>query len=196
MNRLVSAPPAPAAPRVLADMIAALHALRETVANACELHARELSVVENDETSALVSWINDLFCCQNEQLDILREKLPEPRTPQAQERTAGTSAKVADFYTRLRTEERSFILRDLFTLLNLAASECAMLHSAALALKEGEIARAALAQLREIPPVLLEIGRLLPAATIADLTGRGAAADPLAADTAQDEIQKAWLAPA
>lgn len=178
------------APRVLAEMIEALQALRETVANACELHAREFAVIESDETSALVSWINDLFCSQNDQLEILREKLGRPRgLPPRTE--AGSSVQIADLYTRLRQEERSLILRDLSTLLNLAVNECAMLHSAALALKERDLAHAAVAQLGEIIPVLVEIARLLPAATIADLACRCTTADPLAATLAHDEIQKA-----
>jgi hypothetical protein len=182
-------PDAPA--DALALMLDDLRSLHEALASACELHLREAPIAGHEPTASLLGRTRDILRRQATEGQTLRSELP---TTPGLEHSADTanSALVADFFLRLRKPRRSPVLRDVSTLLNLAAAELGILHSAALAMKQEEIARVALAQLGELTPLVLEISRLLPGAAVADLASRSIVADPLAAEAAQNNIQEAW----
>ncbi len=185
--------PPPAPPDdALAIMLDDLRALRGTLATACELHGGEPSVTINEPASALIRRLRELLLRHNTQAETLRETLrPTPGAPLATE-VAGASAHIADFFLRVRKPRRSLILRDLATLLHLAASDLSILHSAALAMRQEELARLALDQLSDITPFVVEISRLLPSAAVSDLASVSIVADPLAADLAEANIHEAW----
>lgn len=175
----------------LALMLDDLRALREALAHACELHGREPALAAHERSSALVADIREILRRQNTEGETLRATLKI--TPGVNLRSDdAASALVAEFLLRLRKPARSLILRDLSTLLNVAGSELTILHSAALALKENDVARLALGHLGEITPFVMHISQLLPAAAVADLASRCVVADPLASEAARANVQDAW----
>lgn len=169
-----------------------LRALREAVAAASDLHAREASISAHERSAALLARIRDTLRRQNTQCDTLRGTLKLTPGLDLKAVDASSSPLLADFLLRLRQPERSLILRDLSTLLNVAAGELTILHSSALALKEADAARLALDHLSEITPFVMEISLLLPGAAVADLASRCVVSDPLAAEQAQANVQEAW----
>ncbi len=175
----------------LALMLDDLRALRTALGTACELHAAEPSVTINEPAASLIARLRDLLLRHNTQGETLRGALDT--TPGAgNSADAAGSAQVADFFLRMRKPRRSLILRDLSALLNLAAADLSILHSAALAMRREDLARLALDQLGELTPVIIEISRLLPSAAVSDLASVSIIADPLAADLAEANIHDAW----
>jgi hypothetical protein len=184
--------PSPARPDdALALMLDDLRALRTALTTACELHAREESVAINEPATSLVTRLRDLLLRHNTQGETLHASL-QPTPGLQNSADAAGSAHIADFFLRVRKPRRSLILRDLSTLLNLAAADLSILHSAALAMRQEELARLALYQLAELTPLIIEISRLLPSAAVSDLASTSVVADPLAADTAEANIHEAW----
>ncbi len=175
----------------LALMLDDLRALRGAIAAGCESHAREPAVIADEAGAALIGRARDLLRRQNIRAETLRLHL---RTTPGAETAAeeASSAGVAEFFLLHRQPGRPRILRDLSTLLNLAAAELALLHGAALAARAGDLAALALDQLAELTPYVMELGRLLPAAAVDDLAARGLAADNLAGAAAQRNVQEAW----
>lgn len=183
--------PSPSAADVLAPMLDDLRALRGAIAAACDLHAREASVLAHAATAAVVGRARDLMRRQNNRAESLRLHLRT--TPGAETVAEGSSpAEAAEFFLRDHRPGRPRVLRDLSTLLNLAAAELTLLHGAALAARADDLAGLALDQLAELTPYVMELSRLLPAAAVDDLVARGLASDPLAGTDAQQGVQEAW----
>jgi hypothetical protein len=172
-------------------MLDDLRGLRSALGTACELHGGEPTVTINEPTRSLIRHLRELLLRHDTQSQTLRATLHT--TPGAANAAdSGGSAHIADFFHRVRKPRRSLILRDLSTLLNLAASDLAILHSAALAMRKEDLAGLALDQLAELTPLVIEISRLLPSAAVSDLASVSIVADPLAADLAEANIHAAW----
>lgn len=175
----------------LALMLDDLRALREALSHACELHEREPALAAHERSAALVTQVRESLRRQNTEGETVRAEL-KITAGVALKSDEASSALVAEFLLRLRKPERSLILRDVSTLLNVAGSELTILHSAALALKEDDVARLALRHLAELTPFVMEISQLLPAAAVADLASRSVVADPLASEIARANVLEAW----
>jgi hypothetical protein len=106
---------------------------------------------------------------------------------QAVTRFAGA---LAGLYDRIREHEVSRMLRDDYTALSLLAISCEMMHTMALALREPNLARIALAHLQELTPLITELARIVPQVVATELGG-----DPGVAAEAQRNAREAFTTP-
>jgi len=96
-------------------------------------------------------------------------------------------------YARLREHEASRFLRDLYASLSLAAISYEMLHTAALAHREHHLAQIALAHLRDLTPIIVELSKLVPHVVAHEVAlNEGAPGD--VGDEAENNTHQAWIA--
>ncbi len=103
------------------------------------------------------------------------------------------SGMATGFYNLMRQEDsvmRNF--RDNYTALNMAVVGYTMLHSAALAQHNGELAELALKHMKELVPLVIETSRVIPAIVIKELSVEGKAIDTMVIQQAIDNTQQAW----
>ena len=100
---------------------------------------------------------------------------------------------VAVFYDRLRTNEPvSRSLRDIYTSLNHVAISYGMLHTAALALDEVEIATLAKIHLTGLTPFIVELSEIIPFVLATELADEGKIEDATVAQQAAALYHQAW----
>ncbi len=100
---------------------------------------------------------------------------------------------VAVFYDRLRTNEPvSRSLRDIYTSLNHVAISYGMLHTAALALDEVEIATVAQMHLIGLTPFIVELSEIIPFVLATELADEGKIEDATVAQQAAALYHQAW----
>jgi len=109
-------------------------------------------------------------------------------------RTATSVAgSVAGIFSKLRTNEPvSKNLRDDYTLLNHAIISYGMLHTAALALDETQIASMAKAHMTELTPLVVELSDVIPFVLATELADKGKIEDATVAHQAAAEYRQAW----
>ena len=99
----------------------------------------------------------------------------------------------ADLYSKLRTKEPvSRILRDDYTLLNLAVITYGMLETAALALSETEISSMAQRHMRDLTPFIVELSDIIPHVLAGELAEKGKIEDVAVAQQAVAQYRQAW----
>lgn len=74
----------------------------------------------------------------------------------------GAMGVAAGLYDKMRSQELSRIFRDNYTALSLASMSYVMMHTAALALNEENVARMAKRHLKDIPPLTDAIRNVIP----------------------------------
>lgn len=95
-------------------------------------------------------------------------------------------------YARLREHDASRFLRDLYASLSLAAISYEMLHTAALAHRERRLAELALAHLRDITPLIVDMSKLVPHVVAHEVAANeGALGD--VGDEAETNTHQAWV---
>jgi len=109
-------------------------------------------------------------------------------------RTATSIAgSVAGMFSKLRTNEPvSKNLRDDYTLLNHAVISYGMLHTAALALNETQIASMAKEHMAALTPLIIELSEVIPFVLAAELAEKGKIEDATVAHQAAAEYREAW----
>ncbi len=87
------------------------------------------------------------------------------------------------FLGKYRSHEISKILREDYTLLKLTSVGYLMLHTSAVALRNGKAAEMAIRHHRELAPMVKEIGELLPQLVLQELSSHFGGLDRRAAET-------------
>jgi len=99
---------------------------------------------------------------------------------------------VSELEDKTRGQAVSKILRDDQTALNLAATAYSMLHTTGLALDELPLATISLRHLKDITPLVMELGELIPSVVVHELSGGCRQLDPGTAELARENISDAW----
>lgn len=95
-------------------------------------------------------------------------------------------------FARLREHDASRFLRDLYASLSLAAISYEILHTAALAHRERHLAHLALAHLRDLAPLIVEMSKLVPHVVAHEVAAHeGAMGD--VGDAAESNTHGAWV---
>ncbi len=103
------------------------------------------------------------------------------------------TASAAGVYDKLRGHEPvSKNLRDDYASLNLAAVSYGMLHTAALAVREFEIATMAGRHLTDLTPLIVELSDVIPFVLTSELAFEGEIEDPAIARQAVSVYRQAW----
>ncbi len=106
-----------------------------------------------------------------------------------------TAAGVAaGLYDQVRSDTMTRMLRDDYTAFSLTAMGYTAMHSFALAIKEPKMAEMALAHLKHITPLLVEISKLVPVTTVLETATDhdGLAVDATVSSEAVRNTQQAW----
>jgi hypothetical protein len=99
---------------------------------------------------------------------------------------------LAGLYDKVRKHPVSRMLRDDHVALTLAATAYSMLHTTGLALREVPLATISLRHLKEITPLVMELGELIPSVVVRELAEDEADLDSGAAELARENIAEAW----
>lgn len=104
-----------------------------------------------------------------------------------------TPASLGKGPEKIRIKKRiSTILRDNYSALNLITMSNTLLHTMALALDCQEVADIALKHLRNLAPLVKQIGKILPEAVTRELNAESAIIDLTIAQVALNNIRLAW----
>lgn len=113
----------------------------------------------------------------------------------AKEMVTSVSGFLAGIYGKMRGEKASRMLRDDYVALNFMTVCATMLHTTALALADARTAELTKGFLNDYPPLIMELGELVPHAVIADLgADEIAISDSQAGLRAAEELREAWQA--
>jgi hypothetical protein len=82
---------------------------------------------------------------------------------------ARLSGTIAGLYGRMREHEVSRMLRDDYTAVSMLAISYEMLHTVGLAHREMQIAQIALAHLKDLTPIIVELSRVVPHVVAAEV---------------------------
>jgi hypothetical protein len=108
-------------------------------------------------------------------------------------RATSIVGSIASVYDRFRTGEPvSRILRDDYSILNLAVISYGMLHTTALALSEDEIAVMAKAHMTHLTPLIVEMSDIIPFVLEEELAGEGKIEHSAVAQQAVAQYRHAW----
>jgi hypothetical protein len=170
------------------DMVA----LEKDILNAIEKQRDDERVKADAEISSLVERLYTttkahLLTMENHAAAIGGE--PGTAIKEAVASVAGTIAGVYDW---VRKHPVSRMLRDDYTALSLASIAYSMLHTTGLAHRELPIANVALRHLREIAPLIMELGKVIPGAVVRELAEDDASVDPTVTQLARDNTLSAW----
>lgn len=143
--------------RAAADLRALLRYLVEVV----ELQQHEPDLKNHEEAAELLESAIPVLCRELDQLDQYLERTGSGKQS-VQLATSSMAGAFLGFITKLRSHETVKILRDDFTLLNLAAVNCLALHTAASTLNDVSLASIALQCRTRLLQFTDEIVRLMP----------------------------------
>lgn len=105
----------------------------------------------------------------------------------------GALGVAAGFYDQIRgTDKVSRMVRDSYTATSLAAVSYHMLYTTALGLKEDELARLALGNLKELTPILVDLSKVVCSVVVSELNVEDKIIDPSVGDEAIRATQEAW----
>lgn len=108
------------------------------------------------------------------------------------EAVTGVLGVFAGLYDKVRKDTASRALRDDYTALSLAAVSYSMLHATALGLSQGTAAELALRNLKELTPLLMELGLVIPSVVVKELSFEGYTIDTSAGQLAARNVREAW----
>lgn len=110
------------------------------------------------------------------------------------EAVTGVLGVFAGLYDKVRKETASRALRDDYTALSLAAISYTMLHTTALGLNQGTTAQLALANLKELTPLLVEVSQFIPKVVLKELAFEGYTIETAVGEQAARNTHEAWQA--
>lgn len=99
---------------------------------------------------------------------------------------------VVEMFQSIRSEDKSKMLRDHFTALSLAAISYNMLQTTALTLGDRSLADLCMRNVRQIPPLLVEINEMMPTLVARELREEIDTMSPAAVDEAIRNAQEIW----
>ncbi len=111
------------------------------------------------------------------------------------EAVSSVTGAVIGLYDRIRSETVSKMLRDHYAALTMTAMAYEMLHTTALALKDQPTADLSIKHMRDLPPLIMEIGHIVPMVIVRELAEKGIVVDHGVADQAAHAAEEAWRSP-
>lgn len=173
--------------KYVGDMVAVVnHTLQ-----ACERQLEDASLRTIPEGHQIVSRVAGTLRSHLTRLEEHARQIGASSSPLKEALSTMTGA-VAGLYDKVRSDTASRILRDNYVALTMTAMAYEMLHTTALALKDKTTADLSLAQMRDLPPLIMEIGHITPMVIVRELAERGIVADQAVAEQAAWDIEEAW----
>lgn len=180
---------------ILKQYLAEQIGLEEHLCKVIEEQISEISETDFSETdfgyakNLLVSTREVLekhFIPLNELLDKLEYNIVPPSL------SNGIENKIQPNGSAQEKKRISTILRDNYSALNLITMSNTLLHTVALALDSQEVAEIALNHLKNLAPLVKQIGKILPETVARELNHESAIIDLTVAQLALNNIRLAW----
>ncbi len=173
--------------KYVGDMLAVVRHTTE----ACERQLEEKSLAAQPEAHQLIGRIAGTLRSHCTRLESYSQRLGAPSSA-VKDAVVSVTGAVIGLYDKVRSDAVSKMLRDDYVALTMAAMAYEMLHTTGLALKDQEAADLALAQMRDLPPLIFEIGGLTPMTVVRELAEQGIVADHTVAEEAARHSEEVW----
>ena len=175
--------------RHLADLIAVFTHVHDAMAR----HRNDSSVAR---VAGALRCVENLVACLERSKALLEERAAALGGPgplgQLKEAITHASGFLAGAYGKVRPETASRALRDDYTALHFVFACTAMLHAASRALADTQTCTITAGILRDLPPLILDLADLVPAAVILELSHDHPELDHAADDATIREVKEAW----
>jgi len=172
-----------------------MHAVAKHVLEAFERQQQDTDVQRYAEATKLINQVVSTMRSQHNRLDAHSKSVgaePHTLTKEAISAALGIAAGV---YDKVRSHAVSKMLRDDYVALTMCCVSYEMLHTTGLAVKDQATADMALSHLKDLCPLVLQIGQAIPAVVTRELTESGVTADMTAAEIAAKNNHDAWRNP-
>lgn len=168
-----------------------LLALDQHIVEALEHQSEDKNVQADSRTAALIGEIRSTFATHVAVFTAHVERLGSETGAAVKGAVSHVAGLFAGLIDKVRPDPVSKMLRDDYTALNLAAFSSTMLHTTALAFNDGAVAASALAQLKDLAPLIIKLNELVPFVVAKELTDDGYV-EAGAAEEAVRNTQAAW----
>jgi hypothetical protein len=149
----------------LSDMLA----LNRHILEAVERQRGDEAVRERPEVNELVIRIERVIKAHVAGLESMAETYGAAKESLLKKAVTGAVGAAAGLYGKIREHERSRMLRDNYTALNLLAISYAMLHTFGLSVDESNIADLAHRHLKNLPALIGSIRHAIPSTIAAEI---------------------------
>jgi len=169
----------------------------------CKVIEQQISDIEDDEFGDARELLNttrrvleEQFEPLNALLDSLEDNAHEDKTTMVEENGKGTKISTYGSPPQTTQEERkgriSRILQDDYSALNLITMSNTLLHTTALALNSDEVAKTSLRHLKNLAPLVVKLGEILPQVVARELRAESDNIDLTVEEKALQNAQQAW----
>lgn len=170
------------------DMVALERDIKEALDAQCD----DDEIEKHPEASALVREIAFLTDARLSAVSDLALTLGGGAGKALKEAVATAAGALAGIYGKLRKHPVSRMLRDDHTALSLGATGYSMLYTTAVALRDARTAGLAQRHLRELTPLVIRLGQVIPGAVVAELSDEFPNVDMEAAERGSAATEEAW----
>lgn len=152
----------------LSDMLA----LNRHILEAVERQRGDEAVRERPEVNELVIRIERVVKAHVAELESLADTYGALKDSILKKAVTGAVGAAAGLYGKIREHERSRMLRDNYTALNLLAISYSMLHTFGLSIDESNIADLAYRHLKNLPTLIGSVRHAVPSTVAADISSQ------------------------
>jgi ferritin-like metal-binding protein YciE len=169
-----------------------MHAVAKHVLEAFERQQQDADVQKFSEASQLIAKVVTTMRSQHNRLDEHSRSVGAEPHSMTKEAISAALGMAAGLYDKIRSHAVSKMLRDDYVALTMCCVAYEMLHTTGLAVKDQATADIALSHLKDLTPLVMQIGQAIPAVVTRELAESGVAADTTAAETAAKNNKEAW----
>lgn len=178
--------------QLIRKYVSDMHAVAKHVLEAFERQQQDTDVQSFTEAKQLIDKVVTTMRSQHNRLDEHSRTVgaePHSMTKEAITATLGVAAGV---YDKIRSHAVSKMLRDDYVALTMCCVSYEMLHTTGLAVKDQTTADLALSHLKDLTPLVMQIGQAIPVVVTRELAQSGVATDAACAETAARNNEEAW----
>lgn len=175
--------------------IADISAFNKHVLEAVERQREDAAVKAMPDANTVVIEIERVLRGHQATLDSLAEAYGASGEGVLKQAVTALAGAAAGIYDKLRESEVTRNLRDDYTALALGSMGYTAMHAFALAVGEARMAEVAETHLKEITPLQVQISRLIPSTTVAELAAQAEGEFAVNANSAMESVertQQAW----
>ncbi len=167
-------------------------ALIKHIEDAIDRQVADARVQTDPTAKALIERLHSTLRGQVKTMENHVAAVGAPAGGAIKEAVASLLGTAAGLYDKVRKHPMSRMLRDDYTALSLASVAYSMLHTTGLAVGELPTANVALRHLKELTPLIMAIGELIPIVVVKELAEDDPSLDQSVAAHARENIVAAW----
>jgi ferritin-like metal-binding protein YciE len=169
-----------------------MHAVAKHVLEAFERQQEDADVKKFTEANQLIGKVVTTMRSQHNRLDEHSKSVGAEVHSMPKEAISAALGMAAGLYDKVRSHAVSKMLRDDYVALTMCCVAYEMLHTTGLAVSDQATADLALSHLKDLTPLVMQIGQAIPAVVTRELVESGFSADTSCAEIAARNNQEAW----